>query len=219
MILLVQRYRCICLAIAAITTTSLSGCGPKSNDEVRELYGVEIQSPPAPLTAAVHVAIDATTDLLNRIGNGSFEQKDENGRPRGWAVSPPGIIVRAQSPSVYPFDGEDYMTLQSVADSYGILAFTLDLNPDDLGKTIVATAQGRSPLWRYMFLTVRYKVDGEYIENLHEWPTCPNDWTENIARETIPTNADPESIQVRILVRNDPGFTFCVDHVRAFVLD
>lgn len=211
-----QRTAALLAALSVLLP--VSACGPLSNEDVRERYAVEAAAPAGdPVEAAPAPVADSAFE--NRIKNGSFEEKDETGRPRGWAVSPPAIMIAEGSPAVYPFDGDEYMMLRSVGDRYGILAFTLNLDASALGKTVVATAQGRAPLWRYMFLSVRYAVDGAYTENLHEWPACPHNWTENIAREHIPLDADPGSVQVRILVRDEPGYTFCVDDVRAFVLD
>jgi len=205
-------------AIAGLLTVCL-GCGPRSHREVREQF--DSQDTPR---ADVHivepsVGLPQDSSLPNLVNNGSFENRDESGRPLDWAVSPADILVPENFPAVYPFEGDDYVTLQSTADAFGIVAFPLALGEEDLGKTVVATAQGRAPLRRYMFLAIRYAVDGEYIDNIHEWPACPDTWTENIARETIPLDADPKSVQVRILIRDVAGYTFCVDHVRAFVLN
>lgn len=209
-----RRVRTLVTAVTPICV--LAGCGPLSNDDVRERYA----SPAAQSELVYAESADETaaSDFEDRIANGSFENKDETGRPRGWAVSPAEIILKDGSMVVHPYDGNEYVMLRSVGDRNGILACPLRLKPEDLGKTVVATAEGRAPLWRYMFLSVRYAVDGKYTENLHEWPACPYNWTENIARETIPSNADPESVEVRILIRDVAGYTFCVDHVRAFVL-
>lgn len=209
------------LALQAVcgSLVMLSGCGPLSNEEVRERYGEEIEAPVTVYANEGAVATHPGTEFENRVGNGSFEEKDETGRPRGWVVSPDEIIVRGESPAVYPFEGDEYVMLRSVEDRFGILAYSLQLGPEDLGKTVIATAQGRAPLWRYMFLSVRYAIDGKYTEHMHEWSACPHDWTENIARETIPLDADPESVEVRVIIRDEPGYTYCVDHVRAFVLD
>ena len=194
-------------------------CGPMSHEQAREPFDTSTHpSEPARTPPATNES-GAAPGPPNLIANGSFENRDETGRPRGWAVSPSSILTAAGSPIVYPYDGSEYLLLKSTDESYGVVAFTLPLDSKDLGKTVVVTAQGRSPLGRYMFLAIRYTVDGEYVERLHEWPACPNAWTENIARETIPLEADPASVQVRILIRNEGGYTFCLDHVRAFVLD
>lgn len=198
---------------AAAIAVMAAACGPS-------LTPAYTPEPGDPVVASDVLESDRAapfSESPSAIPNGSFEQKDETGRPLGWAVSPASSIVRDVAESYAAIDGNTFVALESTGESWTVLAANVVGSIG--GGVLVATAQGRAPIDSFMFLEIGARTDGEFTTWTRTgWPACPDDWTPVVAKTAIDPGASAESIQVRVIVRNEPGRIVYVDDVRVTVL-
>jgi hypothetical protein len=148
------------------------------------------------------------------LGNRSFEAKDEDGRPLGWGVSPASTIQETGDANA--IDGNEVLTLESVGDSWAVVAQPLAVTADDLGRDLTVAAHGQAPISRGMFIGVRCSVDGEDTDlGMEPWLGVTSEWTQVQSTVTLPEDADPSSVQLRIIVRDEAGHRYLIDNVQA----
>jgi len=151
----------------------------------------------------------------NLIVNGSFETKDEMGRPNGWIVAPPKILAQEGGKQPDAFEGKESVTLRSTDASWGILGIPAPIMPGDLGKTLHVTAVAKTAVPNFLFLTVQCNVNGKFQELARAaWPVSNGKWQELSVSAVLPAGADPASVQARISTRNAAGHMVRVDDVR-----
>lgn len=196
----------IVLSFAALMM--LAGCQPNHEP---------IKSTNTVLTAPTpHVTREVVTSTDNILINGSFETRDANGQPVGWVVFPAGAVMDDPRVDYDAFDGQRTALIQCRTDEFATLNQYLKLRPEDAGRTLHISAQGRSPVDRAMYLSLEYKENGaNRTAAERKWPVSPDNWHPVAISARIPENADPGTIRVRIVCAKLPGYSIRIDDVRA----
>ncbi len=196
-----------CLVIAVAI-----GCGPsKVSTATRDSAPVPPREPVVVLNSATTVTPDATPNLLS---NGSLEDVDEVGRPRGWGVSPAGLIAQSPGGDYDAFSGARSLTLRTLDDVWGVVFQDIRISHSDTPEDLFVTAQGRTPLNDYMRLSVIYKSNGQEVEQQSSWPACPDSWTLVTLRVPLQNPIDAGTVRIRVITRDEPGLVVRLDDVR-----
>ncbi len=156
--------------------------------------------------------VRVTSDLLRE--NASLDSVDENGRPVGWLVTPVDIIVPIDGK---PYDGAHAIGLKPSKDNWGILGRNIVLDKGSLGHTLTISAWGKAEKSDNLMLTLQGKVDGKDTElSRIAWPASPKEWAQLAQKVELPKSGlDPESVQVRVLVRQGAEGVYALDLVQA----
>jgi len=148
------------------------------------------------------------------LTNGSFELTADEGRPGGWAVAP--IEMIRPSDSVDAYDGDRVLGVESSDEGWIVVARKLAISAGDLGRKLTVAARAKTPMDRGMFLSVQCNVNGEVTELGNQpWPESAERWTQVQTTIDLPQDADPDSVQARIKIRNEGGLRYYIDDVQA----
>ncbi|MDZ4860936.1 MAG: glycosyltransferase family 39 protein [Candidatus Hydrogenedentes bacterium] len=161
----------------------------------------------------VRMALNSLSPI-SVIVNGSLEQKDETGRPRGWIVSPPDALIESRDGSA--FDGKEYVALRSSSESWSILGVNINAGRALLDNgALTVSAYGKAPA-DTMFLSVDARIQGTFTTFARKaWPESAGDWTMlGLEVPDIPA-FDPGTLQLRISIRNVAGRTALIDNAKA----
>lgn len=194
----------------------LAACGPSPNST----YPQELKlSRENPVNLRPKSADSGPVPKLEPlVPNGSFEAVDETGRPRGWGMSSVSLVKLGELPGYDPVNGARMMILHSTSE-WGVLYAPLAPEAQVPGLRIAVSAYGRTPKRSLLHLTVRCKVAGEYVELANsEWMACPDAWKPVQVEVVVPDGLESGSLQVRIVLRNEPGNVVYLDHVHAQLL-
>jgi hypothetical protein len=199
----------------AVTIASAIGL---STSEVIAAEGAQAPAPKSESTESLPEAKESHLGDTNLLANPSLEEKDETGRPRGWAVSPSNIIVPAPPQEATARNGRHTLMLRSVKETWGVVAQEIKLDAKDTGKTLFVSAQGRAPLSDHMFLSVEYTIKGKINEIKAPFPASPDSWKAVSLTLDLPKDVQPDKLRVRVIIRNDPGYVFRVDDLFASLM-
>ncbi|MDQ1257099.1 MAG: hypothetical protein QG656_1700 [Candidatus Hydrogenedentes bacterium] len=150
----------------------------------------------------------APKEPLPLLGNTSFEVKKE-GVPVRWSFSDPAMLIAVGEAS----DGKHALGLKGVPGKWAIASQLINIQPSDLGKTLVVSAKAKAPHPGNLFLNVIYTVNGEQKFAQAAWAAC-TEWTELTLEAPLPADADPKSIRLRLMVRPDARVPFMVDDIK-----
>ena len=150
------------------------------------------------------------------IPNGSFEAKDDTGRPSGWIVSPPSIIVRDATGEAA--DGKSWLGLKGDKKNWGVIAADVKLAPELLGRDLRIVAFGKAPEDNKMNLALVCEVDGKETEVAKKyWAKTGDDWSKVEFTAAVPVAADPNKVRVRALLPQGSGEGYALDGIRIVV--
>jgi hypothetical protein len=150
------------------------------------------------------------------VNNGSFESKDDTGRPRGWIVAPLEIIDRKTAGQAA--EGKAWLGLKGVKDSWGVIAANVTPDQRLLGRDLRIVAFGKAPEPNKMRLSLEYAVDGKKSEAVKKYWSKTNDqWEKMELTASVPESADPKSLRLRVLLSEGSKTGYALDGVRVVI--
>jgi lysophospholipase L1-like esterase len=100
---------------------------------------------------------------------------------------------------------------------WNILFQVLRLDREILGKTISATAFGKTPEGYQLYIALEYRAGGKPVNAMKAWPQRADAWVQNNVELTIPNDADPNTVRVSIMAKPGAVEQFQVDDVRVTI--
>jgi len=147
-------------------------------------------------------------------GNGSLEDKDDTGRPRGWVVSPNDIIVKTGAPA---YDGAQALALKGQAEFNGIIAHDILISSAYRAKTLVVSAWARSNSTPGLTMYVESGETGKVKAlSSHQWAPSA-EWQQGVIRVELGENIDTESLKVRFVLPRLADEEYAIDMVQASI--
>jgi hypothetical protein len=168
-----------------------------------------------PKGAGSGYALDGVKVVIDLLGDhADLGETDKAGHPVGWTANPQDILV--SSKELPAATNGHAVALAAPKDTWGLLARKMKLDSADLGKTIVVAATGYAEAGNNLRLAVRGKVGEETVDLASEfWPATEGAWKLNALKVKLPENLDPDSVFVRILLRQGGEGLYGVSQVEA----
>ncbi|MBM3290127.1 MAG: hypothetical protein FJY92_08255, partial [Candidatus Hydrogenedentes bacterium] len=169
------------------------------------------EKPAAPSAAPEPPAYDASL-----VSNGSFETKDDTGRPNGWIVSPLEIIDRTAAGEAA--EGKEFLGLKGVKGNWGVIAENLTPTPSLLERELRIEAWGKAVEANKMSLALLYDEDGKEIEvEKKYWSKTGNSWEKLEFVIAVPKTADVKTLRLRALLPEGSKPGYALDGIRAVI--